>query len=78
MSSLSGQRRRLAGHTLAFEGAPHDEQGRRLGWSGVAGYGRARCSCGELSEELPSGALRRAWHVDHKAALAPTTPRSDR
>lgn len=57
---------RLSGHTLAFEGAPHDDQGKRIGWMGVAGYGRAKCSCGEMSEEFPSGARRRLWHKDHK------------
>lgn len=61
--------RRLAGHALAFEGAPHDDQGHRIGWSGVAGFGRAKCSCGELSEEFPSGARRRLWHIDHKNDL---------
>jgi hypothetical protein len=35
---------------------------------GVSGEGHGRCSCGEQSEHLLSGAARRRWHYDHKAA----------
>lgn len=61
---------RLTGHELIFEGAPHDAQGRRIGFSGTGGEGRGRCSCGALSEVLASSTKRRGWHRDvHKAEI---------
>lgn len=65
---------RLAGHTLAAEGAPHRlTPGRRVVRDmyrlGVGGTGRALCSCGVYSGVLTSAALRRAWHRDHKTAV---------
>lgn len=59
----------LKGHGLWFEGAPHDDHGKRIGWRGVSGEGRARCSCGALSEPLPSASQRKAWHRTHKAEV---------
>lgn len=65
---------RLSGHTLAFEGAAHV---RRLihidtvvyerpssTWAGVA-----LCSCGAVSEVLPSNYQRKRWHREHKDAI---------
>lgn len=59
----------VPGHTLAYEGAAHDEKGQvesRRGYVFRGGPGRAKCSCGELSEVLTSCAKRRQWHRDHK------------
>jgi hypothetical protein len=52
---------RLAGHTLPNEG-------RLPGWppSTQNGTGKARCSCGSESPELPSTTQRQAWFRDHK------------
>lgn len=58
-------------HTLVAEGAPHNDFGVRIhkgyGYPGVGGPGRAKCSCGQLSEVLPSAYQRKAWHRAHKA-----------
>ena len=67
---------RLAGHTLASEGAPYllNEQGemqrqwKRYG--GVSGEGRGLCSCGATSEILPSAYRRKKWHRAHKAEVS--------
>lgn len=59
----------VPGHTLAFEGAAHDEHGARLHLH-TGNAGRARCSCGELSPVLASGRARKAWHREHKAEVA--------
>ena len=67
----------LDGHWLWWEGAPHDHRGGRIGWNGTGGVGSAKCSCGELSPVLPSGAARKRWHREHKAALAAATPKED-
>jgi hypothetical protein len=61
-------------HTLRFEGAPHDDKGFRITIGrfpyGVGGEGRAKCSCGALSEVLPSANRRRSWHRSvHKAEI---------
>lgn len=64
------QNTRVAGHTLEREGAAHDDQG-RLAYSSyvvTSGTGRGMCSCGELSDVLHSGAARKRWHAEHKAA----------
>lgn len=58
-------------HTLAFEGAPHDDEGNRIvrgidRYVGVGGEGRAKCSCGQLSSVLPSAYKRKQWHREHK------------
>jgi len=62
---------RLAGHELAYEGAPFNAKKQRTNWlmQGVRGVGRGLCSCGELSDNLPSGAQRKAWHREHKNTI---------
>ena len=57
---------RVPGHTLVGAGAPFDAQGRYLHWEGTRGTGHGKCSCGELSEVLPTAAARKQWHRDHK------------
>lgn len=58
-------------HTLRDEGAPHDEKGDRVKIGrapyGVGGEGRAKCSCGWLSEVLTSSRQRRGAHATHRA-----------
>lgn len=59
----------VPGHTLAYEGAAHDDKGHvesRGGYVFRGGSGRAKCSCGELSPVMTSAAQRRQWHRDHK------------
>lgn len=68
---------RLAGHSLVHEGAAHDEEGQRIRqhWSvNAAGVGRGKCSCGALSDVLPSGGQRKAWHKAHKEELLEDEP----
>lgn len=62
---------RIAGHALLREGLPYDDQGRYpLSSQGEKQQqGRAKCSCGALSPNLPSGAQRKAWHREHKAEV---------
>jgi hypothetical protein len=60
---------RVAGHTLRAEGAPFDEAGAGPMYHYEGKVGRAKCSCGALSEMLPTNAARRRWHADHKAAV---------
>lgn len=64
--------KRVTGHSLMNEGAAFRDDGEREDFGrhvlGTAGPGRAKCSCGELSEPLPSSTARRAWHREHKAA----------
>lgn len=62
---------RLAGHELYSEGAPYDSDGKfvNTNWGGTAGVGRGKCSCGEMSPELPSGTKRKAWHRAHKEEM---------
>lgn len=55
----------LKGHGLFGEGHPCDATGRRS-W-GSDGHGK--CSCGALSESLPSNNQRKAWHRLHKAEI---------
>lgn len=60
----------MTGHALAYEGAPHDEQGQRIVRGihpyGVSGEGRAKCACGELSKVLPSAYKRKQWYRQHR------------
>lgn len=60
----------MATHALRFNGAPFTSTGDQVNpdASITSGRGRARCACGWLSEELPSGAARRAAFKEHKAA----------
>lgn len=63
----------VSGHTLRSEGAPFDENGNHIypngPRGGVSGTGRAKCSCGEVSEPLPSAYKRKAWHRGHKVEI---------
>lgn len=63
---------RVPGHGLRSEGAPHDDQGAPI-LLGIylhrGGEGRAKCSCGVLSEPLPSSYARKRWHWSHKQAV---------
>lgn len=67
---------RVSGHALWYEGAPHDDNGRRIGWQGTHGEGRGVCTCGARSEVLPSGYQRKRWHREHKAAVLSQNGRS--
>lgn len=61
----------VPGHTLRHEGAAYavNEDGQVVRvWEGR--YGRALCSCGELSGLLHSGNQRKLWHAAHKAEVA--------
>lgn len=63
----------VPGHTLRFEGAPHNDQGEvdvgRTGYIHRGGSGRAKCSCGALSPAFNSAAQRREWHRGHKQEI---------
>jgi hypothetical protein len=58
----------VPGHGLVSEGLPHDDEGYPLIRNGFShgGTGRAKCSCGTLSEILDSANKRKQWHRDHK------------
>lgn len=59
----------IPGHGLLGEGAAFDDNGQRL-HAHTGNRGRAKCSCGALSEPLPSGYARRIWHRDvHKPSV---------
>jgi hypothetical protein len=62
---------RLPGHELQYEGQPYTAKGYKImGLQGsTGGVGRAKCSCGELSDNLPSGTQRKAWHREHKKTI---------
>ena len=66
---------RLSGHTLRHEGAAFEPV---LNASGLpdrrAGdrVGSGLCSCGEMSESLPSAAARKRWHREHKDRVRST------
>lgn len=60
----------VSGHTLRYEGAPFDDEGRRATAFSTGGRGRAKCSCGELSPVLDSGYQRKRWHREHKKAVS--------
>lgn len=58
-----------ATHNLKHNGAAYNDAAELIyGPTVTAGAGRALCTCGILSEELPSGGARRAWHKTHKLA----------
>lgn len=58
---------RLSGHTLIAEGRPFTAEGQLYGaqWRN----GHAKCSCGALSEALPSQGKRQKWHREHKESI---------
>jgi hypothetical protein len=58
---------RVSGHTLHSEGAAFKFDG-RFAYSDT-GWGLGKCSCGVLSEMLPSRNARKRWHREHKAAV---------
>ena len=53
----------LKGHGLFAEGRV------LAGYGWGSGPGRGKCSCGALSETLPSTAARQRWHKEHKAEV---------
>lgn len=67
---MSVTNRRVPGHALQAEGAPHDPDGKRLTGifgSGTGGPGYALCECGAMSElRLNTAAARYRWHRRHK------------
>lgn len=72
--------RRVTGHALANEGAPHNANGLRVwkAYGSTAGEGHGKCSCGTISPLFLSAAERNRWHRQHKALVAntPTHPQS--
>jgi len=65
---------RLTGHSLYREGAPCDENGLTIAdkigsYELRGGEGRGACSCGQVSNLLPSSYKRRLWHKEHKAEM---------
>lgn len=58
----------VSGHTLLSEGEPYDADGHAISrWDTEARQtGRAKCSCGELSDPIATKAGRKRWHRDHK------------
>lgn len=65
---MSPKNTRVAGHTLWYEGAPHDDRGHRIWrpYGSASGRGRGKCSCGALSEMEFTAAARKRWHAEHK------------
>lgn len=65
-------------HTLKYAGAPYDDQAQLIDPVNktTAGPGRALCSCGIISPELPSGPARREWFKDHRAKYEQEVPAS--
>lgn len=59
-------------HNLKHNGAAYNDQAALINPDPkvTSGAGRALCTCGILSEELPTGGARRAWHKAHKAQAA--------
>lgn len=62
---------RMPGHALRRQGAAFNEHGKLINlFDGIhtycGGEGRGMCSCGVLSEVLPSSYARRKWHWKHK------------
>lgn len=56
---------RVKGHYLIGEGESFFGDGSRI-WGRRSGMGCGKCSCGALSEKLPSDAARKRWHRQHK------------
>lgn len=63
----------MSGHALMNEGAAFDDAGNRKDFGrfvlNTSGEGRAKCSCGELSEVFLTASARKLWHRDHKAEM---------
>lgn len=57
----------LKGHALLYEGAAYDDRGKPMRYD--TGIGRAKCECGEMSDQLPSRNQRKDWHRAHKDAI---------
>lgn len=55
-------------HSLKHNGAAYNDAAALINpdTKVTSGEGRALCTCGILSEQLPSGSARRAWHKEHK------------
>lgn len=69
----------VPGHTLVREGARHHADGDPFTiWDpdyadeSHSPEGHGKCSCGEVSDLLPSKAARKRWHRDHKHAVKAT------
>lgn len=62
----------VPGHTLVGRAAPHRSDGKPVAsatWGLSRGAGRAKCSCGALSEPLRLRDERVAWHREHRIAV---------
>jgi hypothetical protein len=59
-------------HNLKHNGAAYNDAAALINPDPkvTSGAGRALCTCGILSEELPTGGARRTWHKEHKAQAA--------
>lgn len=59
-------------HNLKHNGAAYNESAELINPDPkvTSGRGRALCTCGWLSDEVDTGALRRKWFKDHKASVA--------
>lgn len=68
---------RLAGHALIGNGTPFTSRGTRVNrdryWLGAGGPGRAKCTCGELSDVQDGLQDRRDWHRQHKDRVREST-----
>jgi len=54
-------------HQLIANGAAFDDDGDRLFSKTTSGMGRAKCSCGWVSDPVEFGRTRKKLHADHKA-----------
>lgn len=55
-------------HQLIANGAAFDDDGDRLFSKTTSGMGRAKCSCGWMSDPVEFGRTRKKLHADHKDA----------
>lgn len=54
-------------HTIKSDGAPFNHLGEPINeGKSTKGYGRAVCSCGEMSDYLDTRAARKQWHLSHR------------
>lgn len=64
---MTGSANKVPGHSLFNEGAAFSVNGERIYGGGYrGGFGRAKCSCGALSDATHSSKERQAWHRAHK------------